>query len=77
VAPDWLPGDPGDDAAALVGRVTALIGTIDAATAELVRLHLAVGEPELSAEALAVLAGAMAELEQDVDPGHQVGPGHQ
>jgi hypothetical protein len=80
VAPGWLPGDGGDEAAALVSRVTTLVGTIDAATAELVRLHLALGRDETPAETLAVLTGALAELEDDLaelapgpEPDHQRG----
>jgi hypothetical protein len=71
IAPDWLPGEAGDEAAELVGRVTALVGTIDEATAELVRLHLEVGTDETPAETLALLAGAMAELEADHQRGDQ------
>jgi hypothetical protein len=69
IAPDWQPGGAGDEAAALVGRVTALVGTIDEATVELVRLHLELGEPAVPAESLALLAEAVAEL----GPGHQRG----
>jgi hypothetical protein len=69
IAPEWQPGGAGDDAAALVARVTALVGTIDEATVELVRLHLELGEPSVPAESLALLAEAVAEL----GPGHQRG----
>jgi len=69
IAPDWQPGGAGDEAAALVARVTALVGTIDEATVELVRLHLELGEPGVPAESLALLAEAVAEL----GPGHQRG----
>ena len=69
IAPDWQPGGAGDEAAALVARVTALVGTIDEATVELVRLHLELGERSVPAESLALLAEAVAEL----GPGHQRG----
>jgi hypothetical protein len=63
VAPDWQPGSPDEEAASLVARITSLLGTIDAATRELVRLHLELGDPEPPAEALALLAASVAELE--------------
>ena len=50
VAPDWQPGAPDDEAASLVARITSLLGTIDEATVELVRLHLELGDPEPPAE---------------------------
>jgi hypothetical protein len=62
IAPDWLPGDAGDEAASLVTRVTVLVGTIDEATRELVQVHLELAEPPLPAESLALLAAAVAEL---------------
>ncbi len=63
VAPGWEPGAPDDEAASLVARVTSLLGTIDAATRELVRLHLELGDPEPPDESLALLAASVAELE--------------
>jgi hypothetical protein len=69
IAPEWQPGGAGDEAAALVARVTALVGTIDEATVELVRLHLELGEASVPAESLALLADAVAEL----DAGHHRG----
>ena len=63
MAPDWQPGAPDDEAASLVARITSLLGTIDAATRELVRLHLELGDPEPPAESLALLAASVAELE--------------
>jgi hypothetical protein len=69
ISPDWQPGGAGDASAAIVARVTALVGTIDEATIELVRLHLELGEPEVPTESLALLAEAVAEL----GPGHQRG----
>jgi hypothetical protein len=71
IAPDWEPGGAGDEAAALVARVTALVGTIDEATVELVRLHLELGEPGVPAESLALLAEAVAELGPDHQRGDQ------
>ena len=46
-----------------MARVTSLLGTIDAATRELVRLHLELGDPEPPDESLALLAASVAELE--------------
>ncbi len=63
IAPDWVPGDAGDEAVSLVTRVTALVGTIDEATLELVRVHLELADPPLPAESLALLAAAVAELD--------------
>jgi hypothetical protein len=63
VAPGWEPGAPDDEAVSLVTRITSLLGTIDAATRELVRLHLELGDPEPPAEALALLAASVAEIE--------------
>ena len=69
IAPGWQPGGAGDEAAAIVARVTALVGTIDEATVELVRLHLELGEPSVPSESLALLAEAVAEI----GAGHQRG----
>lgn len=66
VAPGWEPGAPDDEAVSLVTRITSLLGTIDAATRELVRLHLELGDPEPPAEALALLAASVAEIEASV-----------
>jgi hypothetical protein len=63
VAAGWRPGSPDDEATSLVARIGSLIGTIDEATRELVRLHLELGDPEPPAEALAILAASVAELE--------------
>ena len=63
VAPGWEPGLPDDEAVSLVSRITSLLGTIDAATRELVRLHLELGDPEPPAESLALLAASVAEIE--------------
>jgi hypothetical protein len=67
-APDWQPGQADDEGAALVARVTALVGTIDEATRELVHLHLELGETVRPAETLALLSQAMAELSASVEP---------
>ena len=74
VSPDWQPGSTDQEATSLVSRVASLLGTIDAATRELVRLHLELGDPEPPAEDLALLAASVAELEaathdrSDLDP---------
>lgn len=67
VTPDWQPGRADDEGAALVARVTALIGTIDEATRELVQLHLELGEAAWPAETLALLGEAVAELSAGLD----------
>ncbi len=67
VSPDWQPGSPDADATSLVTRITSLLGTIDAATREVVRLHLELGDPEPPAEDLALLAASVAELEAATD----------
>ena len=69
VSPGWEPGAADDEAVSLVTRITSLLGTIDAATLELVRLHLELGESAMPAETLALLAEAVAEI----GPGHQRG----
>jgi hypothetical protein len=63
VAPDWRPGgDPGA-ADSLAERVGRLVGTIDAATAHLVDLHLEIGGGPDATEPVAHLAAAWVELD--------------
>ncbi len=62
VMPDWEPGQGDDEGTALVMRISALVGTIDEATRELVHLHLELGDPVRPAETLALLGEAVAEL---------------
>jgi hypothetical protein len=74
VSPGWQPGSPDDEAVSLVTRITSLLGTIDAATREVVRLHLELGDPEPPAEDLALLAASVAELEAATDDRRRLGP---
>jgi hypothetical protein len=62
VVPDWEPGQADDEGTALVVRISALVGTIDEATRELVHLHLELGDDVRPAETLALLGEAVAEL---------------
>jgi len=72
IAPDWQPGSAGDAAAAIVARVTALIGTVDEAIVELVRLHLAVEDiDEVAGETLGLLVEAVQELAESHQRGDQ------
>ena len=67
VAPGWQPGDevadPEQRAVRLAGRVAALVGTIDEATAHLVDLHLEIGDGHDPVEPVAHLRAAWTELE--------------
>jgi|GEM_PF-2648579 len=62
VAPDWQPTMAADRGRALADRVCALIGTIDAATAHVVDLHLEVADAVNPSEPLAHLRAALSEL---------------
>jgi hypothetical protein len=75
VSPDWQPGSTDEEATSLVSRVASLLGTIDAATRELVRLHLELGDPEPPAEDLALLAASVAELEAATHDRNELGAG--
>ncbi len=62
VAPDWQPSVAADQGRALADRVVALAGTIDAATAHVVELHLDVGDGHDPSEPVAHLRAAWNEL---------------
>ncbi len=62
VAPDARHGAFDEQTAALSGRVTSLIQTIDVATAHLVALHLEVGDTADPVEPVATLVEGWAEL---------------
>jgi hypothetical protein len=62
IAPAGLADPFGEQAAALVTRITSLAQTIDAATAQLVELHLDVRDPADPTEAVALLSAGWAEV---------------
>ena len=66
IAPDWQPGadlaDPEQRVSRLAGRVAALVGTIDEATAHLVDLHLEIDDGPDPVEPVAHLRNAWTEL---------------
>lgn len=62
VSPAWQPAITADQGRDLADRVCALIGTIDAATAHLVEIHLAVADALDPVEPVAHLRAAWREL---------------